>query len=163
MVQGRLGAERDREADGLTAPAKRRLRVGAVIIEDDKLALIERRREGRTYYVFPGGGVEDGEDLATALRRECMEELGVEVTPGKHLATILFGVHSHQEYLRASITGGAFGTGTGPEYGSYPPERGSYHPVWIALRELSKVDVRPRSLAEALARDDAVFPLSIVE
>ncbi len=34
---------------------------------------------------FPGGKVEPGEDLATALRREWREELGVEVEPGSEL------------------------------------------------------------------------------
>lgn len=102
MVQGRLGPERDRQANRLKPVAGRRLRVGAVIIEDGRVALIERVRQGRTYYLFPSGGVEDGEDLATALRRECREELGVDVAPGAHLATVLFGEASYQETSRAA-------------------------------------------------------------
>ncbi|PIP23919.1 MAG: ADP-ribose pyrophosphatase [Candidatus Nealsonbacteria bacterium CG_4_10_14_0_2_um_filter_38_17] len=34
---------------------------------------------GKDYYKLPGGGVEEGEDIKTALDRECEEELGVEI------------------------------------------------------------------------------------
>ena len=35
---------------------------GAVVLLDgDYLCLIERRRAGHTYYLFPGGGTEPGE------------------------------------------------------------------------------------------------------
>ncbi|NJC97617.1 MAG: DNA mismatch repair protein MutT, partial [Anaerolineae bacterium] len=38
-----------------------RIRAGVVLIEDDRVALIERHRAGLDYYVFPGGGVDEGE------------------------------------------------------------------------------------------------------
>jgi 8-oxo-dGTP diphosphatase len=34
------------------------------------------------YYTLPGGKQEPGEDLETALKRECLEEIGAEVTVG---------------------------------------------------------------------------------
>jgi 8-oxo-dGTP diphosphatase len=37
-----------------------RTRAGIILIEDDKVALIERHRAGLDYYVFPGGGVDEG-------------------------------------------------------------------------------------------------------
>lgn len=33
----------------------------------------------KNYYKFPGGGIEEGEDIKIALDRECEEELGVQV------------------------------------------------------------------------------------
>ncbi len=33
----------------------------------------------RDYYETPGGGVKEGEDLISALKRECLEELGYEI------------------------------------------------------------------------------------
>ncbi len=35
--------------------------------------------KNHNYYKLPGGGIEEGEDIKTALDRECEEELGVEV------------------------------------------------------------------------------------
>ncbi len=52
------------------------LRVKAIVIKDGKLLLIHRFRDGNEYYAFPGGGVEEGEDLDTALKREILEETG---------------------------------------------------------------------------------------
>lgn len=41
--------------------------------------LIERHRAGLDYYVFPSGGMDDGETLEQAAVREAREELGVDV------------------------------------------------------------------------------------
>jgi len=54
-------------------------RARIVLVDHGKLALIKRVRDGRTYYLFPGGGVEEGETPQDAARREAFEELGVEV------------------------------------------------------------------------------------
>ncbi len=53
------------------------IRVKAIVIRDGKLLLIHRFRDGSEYYAFPGGGVEEGEDLETALKREILEETGL--------------------------------------------------------------------------------------
>lgn len=52
-------------------------RVSAVIINDSKILLIRRIKPGREYYVFPGGGVEEGEDEQYAMLREIKEELSI--------------------------------------------------------------------------------------
>jgi len=36
-----------------------RIRAGIVLIEDNRVALIERHRAGLHYFVFPGGGVDE--------------------------------------------------------------------------------------------------------
>ena len=36
-------------------------RYRAIIIKDGKLALMERRKNGRHYWVYPGGGLEGNE------------------------------------------------------------------------------------------------------
>ena len=56
-----------------------RTRAGIILIEDNKVALIERHRAGLDYFVFPGGGVDEGETHEQGAIREAMEELGVEV------------------------------------------------------------------------------------
>ena len=51
-------------------------------------------RSPRGDWEFPGGQVEEGEDLITALQREVLEETGVTVTVGK-LVGVYSNVKSH--------------------------------------------------------------------
>ena len=41
-------------------------RAAALILQSDSIALIERYRDDRLYYVFPGGQVKQGESLHDA-------------------------------------------------------------------------------------------------
>lgn len=52
--------------------------VAAAIVRDGAV-LAARRRAPELGWEFPGGKLEPGEDEPAALRRECAEELGVEV------------------------------------------------------------------------------------
>ncbi len=50
----------------------------AVVFDKEKnVALLHVSKAG--YYKLPGGGVEGGENIQTALQRECWEEIGCEV------------------------------------------------------------------------------------
>ena len=54
-----------------------RIRAGVILLEDSCIALIKRVKRGRTYYVIPGGGLDDGEYSDEAAIREAYEELGI--------------------------------------------------------------------------------------
>lgn len=56
---------------------KYRLAARGIILKDDKILMIYSKFYND--YTFPGGGVENGEDEIVALKRECVEEAGVEV------------------------------------------------------------------------------------
>jgi len=56
-----------------------RVRVAGIIIEDGKILLIAHKKKKDVYWLLPGGGVDFGESLEEALKRELMEELGVSV------------------------------------------------------------------------------------
>jgi 8-oxo-dGTP diphosphatase len=132
-----------------------RTRAGIILIEDDKVALIERHRAGLDYYVFPGGGVDEGETPQQAAVREAREELGVEVAIKQKVATIHFDL-STQVYFLVERVGGEFGTGAGEEFtDSDPddPEQGIYIPIWMPIDELSQHEkVFPESLAKLLLK-----------
>jgi 8-oxo-dGTP pyrophosphatase MutT (NUDIX family) len=62
------------------------VRAGALILTERGLLLVRQRRLGGEYWLLPGGGVWFGESIAAALRRELLEELGLDVEPGRPLA-----------------------------------------------------------------------------
>jgi 8-oxo-dGTP diphosphatase len=58
------------------------LTVDAVIIKNGKIVLIKRKKGPfKGYYALPGGYVERGEDIKTALVKEAKEETGLLVKP----------------------------------------------------------------------------------
>ncbi|MER2598984.1 MAG: NUDIX hydrolase [Caldilineales bacterium] len=61
--------------------------VAAVILHHDSVLLVQRGREpARGLWGLPGGAVELGETVQTALRREVREECGLEIEIGPLLA-----------------------------------------------------------------------------
>lgn len=63
-------------------------RAAGIIIEDGKILLIHRFRDGKEYWVVPGGTVEEGETVKQTLDRELAEELAIEVRASKLLFKI---------------------------------------------------------------------------
>jgi 8-oxo-dGTP pyrophosphatase MutT (NUDIX family) len=126
-------------------------RARAIVIRNNHIALIKRHREGRVYYVVPGGGMEAGESPEQTAIRESREELGLEISIQRLLAKVTY--HGREQfYFLARVKGGHFGTGKGPEMtGKYPPERGTYTPVWMPLSEIEKINLFPPSIAELVS------------
>src|SRR5437016_14417589 len=69
-------------SDSRRYPQRPILGVGAIIIESDRVLLVERGREPlKGYWSLPGGVLEVGEKLADGLSREVLEETGREIEP----------------------------------------------------------------------------------
>lgn len=133
-----------------------RIRAGIVLIQDGRVALIERHRAGLDYFVFPGGGVDEGESPEEAAGREGMEELGVEVIIKQKVAEIQFGPESRQVYFLAEQRGGKFGSGAGEEYTDADPdspEEGIYIPIWMPIDQLLlHQNIYPADLARLVVK-----------
>ncbi|MEV8376249.1 NUDIX domain-containing protein [Kribbella sp. NPDC056861] len=72
-----------------------RLRVAAVIQRGNQVLMVRERvqtepgrHDGPEYWTLPGGGIEPDEEPAVAVRREVLEEVGLEVTAAREVARI---------------------------------------------------------------------------
>ena len=54
-----------------------RIRVAAIIPDEDGIILVRHQKGDQAYDLLPGGGVEAGETLEAALKREVLEETGL--------------------------------------------------------------------------------------
>lgn len=60
----------------------------AVLFDDENnIALLHVQKGG--YYKLPGGGVDEGEDFITALKRECVEETGCTIKVGAEIGMVI--------------------------------------------------------------------------
>lgn len=123
-----------------------RNRVSAIIVKNGKLLLIRRVKLGEEYYIFPGGGVDEGETLEKALIREVKEELTLDVMKHKFLLSIqnigvpqIATIHKgnrNEHYYLIEEYGGI------PEIGGPEKERmnedNQYHIEWVLLSEVKK-------------------------
>lgn len=56
-----------------------RIRASAIILKNSQVLLIHRHKGDEEYWVFPGGGIEEGEDRLHAALREVKEETSLNV------------------------------------------------------------------------------------
>ncbi|MDR2476239.1 MAG: (deoxy)nucleoside triphosphate pyrophosphohydrolase [Treponema sp.] len=77
--------------------------VAGIAIEDGRLFIAKRKDGGDLggKWEFPGGKVENGESGEAALRREYLEEFGVQIETGPLLACAQFTHKGFQFELRA--------------------------------------------------------------
>jgi 8-oxo-dGTP diphosphatase len=64
--------------------------VDAVVVRNDKLLLVKRKKDPfKGFLTFPGGKVDEGEKVEDAVKRELQEETSLEIEP-----TEILGVYS---------------------------------------------------------------------
>ena len=120
-----------------------------MIVKNDKVLLMRRIKDGQEYYVFPGGGVKEGESTETAIIREIREELSLDAKIDKLLFEIENQGRQEYYYLIKEFSGQ-------PQLGGEEKQRMSadnqYYPVWIEFDKLKSLD----NLYPELAREKIV-------
>jgi 8-oxo-dGTP pyrophosphatase MutT (NUDIX family) len=81
----------------------RRVAARALVLDpDDRLLLVYFRgpNTGEEWWATPGGGLDPGETHEDALRRELLEEAGIEAEPGPCIWTREHVFHWAEHYIR---------------------------------------------------------------
>jgi len=135
-----------------------RVAVRAVIIENGKLLLVNAwaAGTGSDLLCAPGGGVEPHTSLPENLKREVMEETGLDIEVGPVCLVNEFhdpGRDFHQVdiYFRADVIAGEI-SDTWQD-----PEKIVYQRVWASAAEMANLNIKPDSLAAvAFGQDNAI-------
>ena len=122
-----------------------RVRVAVCILDGDRILLVQHLKNGRRYWLLPGGGVEVGETLAETALRELHEETGYDIEvgrlllvceslepKGRHLVNLVFAGEIRGGSLRAGLDGRLVDAG------------------WQPVDELATLEMYPAIGAEVL-------------
>ncbi len=128
-------------------------RVRAIVIRNRKILVIERRLPNESYLVFPGGGVElKDRSERIALKRECIEEAGVNIDILSKVWERTFCKQTEIFYL-CDIGNQKIQKGNGPEYDKNNLNyKGTHKPKWISLKKLKNYDLKPTELKNFLIK-----------
>ncbi|HEY4484459.1 MAG TPA: NUDIX hydrolase [Candidatus Paceibacterota bacterium] len=122
-------------------------RVAGIVIKDGEILLMHRVKNGKEYYVFPGGCVESGESREEVLKRELKEELGLSIDEYEFAFEFENEGQAESYYLVKKFTGTV-------ELGGPEKERmcedNQYYPEWFKL--LKAVGLKNLFPKEALNR-----------
>lgn len=122
----------------------------AIIINNDKILLMHRRKNGEEYFVLPGGGVEEGETPEEAVKREVYEETGLN---SKDIKTAFDVIDADNKLIHLFYI--EVGSGT-PELTGEEKDKNCendwYNPEWFSLSILKKPNVYPAQAIDLLRK-----------
>ena len=111
--------------------------VGAIIKDNDRYLVGQRaaHKSQGGLWEFMGGKIEPGETPERALRRECLEELALEIENERIIDSV---VHEYPEKtIRLTLIE------CNPENGSVPQALEHQAVRWVSLEEMNKLEFAP--------------------
>lgn len=134
-----------------------RVRPGAYIVRNHRILTLKYTYPGGVIYALPGGNLEFGEELKSALSRELEEELGIRCLPGEmlHVAEVLWQGENtiHFIFECGQFTG---------EPTINPAETTAEEIVWLPLEDLGRFSLYPH-IGTSLCADDAPVFLGVIK
>jgi ADP-ribose pyrophosphatase YjhB (NUDIX family) len=127
----------------------------AIIIENGKMLVMHRNKQGSEYFTLVGGRVNDGETIEQALIREVREETGFEVTqyrlvyyedhpaPYNEQYIFLCDVASHGEVAIQEYS---------EEHSMNRMALSTHTPMWVETRAFAMLHFRTPQLYEAIIK-----------
>lgn len=132
----------------------KRIRAVAIIVNNGKVLLIHRIRHGKEYYVFPGGGVENGETVKQAVLREVQEETSLEVKIEKLLYHHIYDDKTEQFFYLCRYISGEPKLGDGNEARDMEKSNDNfYDPIWYEIKALPQLLLYPLEIRDWFIED----------
>lgn len=131
----------------------RNIRASTVVIQNNKVLLIHRIKNGKEYYVFPGGGIGGNETIKEAALRELKEETSITAETKKLIYTWEPEEKNHKQYyyLCNYISGTPQLDKKSVESQKMEKDKDNfYQPCWISLEELKNLTVFPQELKKII-------------
>lgn len=133
---------------------KKHTRAVGIVVKDEHVLLIHRRIPGKEYWVFPGGGVEVGEEIPGAVLRELKEETSIEAEVDRLLYRHTYPDHGDEHFFYlCTYLSGEPQLNQGNERDAMEAGDDYYDPQWIAVADMPHMLVYPLEIRDWLLSD----------
>ena len=125
------------------------IRPATVVIDNGKILLVHSVYSDKSFYLFPGGGIEEEETIEEGAIRETFEETGVKVKIKKflHLNEYIY----RDDWNKRSITPIFLAEPTENQEKPQTNDGGKIKAVeWVDIDKLKEIDVRPKVIVHIL-------------
>ncbi|MFW5800315.1 MAG: NUDIX domain-containing protein [Spirochaetota bacterium] len=123
-----------------------RVRATGIVIENDSILLIKYDDDNGIHYNLPGGGVQEGESIIQALKRELKEEADIDIDAGSLVFTTEYigKIHNLALFFECKL-----------KEGSYPrmPETRDDFQIdveWVHHSKLKDIKIYPEFISNDL-------------
>ena len=118
-------------------------RAGIIIVQDDQVLLMYRKKGDAEYFCIPGGHIEDGEDPETAAIREIKEETTLDVELTEFMVELENQGRKETYFFAESFSGSVQLSGEEAEQNSVD---NTFKLQWIPLELLSSLVIYPEQI-----------------